>query len=821
MCHPARFLSQNGTAAQMFTINQAQNDPTLASAGATPAPRQNGGMSFGWLLGVLWRGKLWILLLGLVGAVIGALLGGLLTPRYQSTAQLIIDPRDLRVLQNEVSPNAINNDSTTAYLESQARIIASDTVKNRVIDREKLVLDPEFGAATSGGAIRKALEGFGLASPDTGRVDSKLAALYVLDRNVSVRRGERTFVIDITATTQDPAKSARIANALANAYLDDQNEVRSDVALRASTTLNARLEELRNRLRLAEEKSERYKEANNIIGAGGKLINEDQLIQVNTELAKLRTKVAETKAKYDQTLLTRASSVEAGSVPEAVASNTMTALRAQLGAALNKEADLLASLGARHPLLFAAQQQVRDARRQISDELTRISQAAKAEYDRVRAAEKQLMDRIEELKRGQVTASRSFVQLREIEREIESSRTIYDAFLRRARETGELVGIDTTNARIISFAVPPQARTGISRRVLAILGGLAGLGLGVLLVLGRAWSKGPGAELLAGTGAAMRAPVAATSGQTKPTSQPAAKSFRSMTAAGAAAAAAAEARAVESGSAPQASTAAQSPAPTPARPMWRRFGASGEPIPTAEPTEAAGAPLLATLPAVSSRRWLKASVPETSVFQGKGLAAEIIDNPGSAFSKAIRQVRCELQGLATKGVSRRILVTALRPGAGTSVVALNLALAAAQDSRTPLLVDAGRGEKSLTQLLAADAELGLADVVSGATGLVRAALQDEATGVFFLPRASATAAPAVTAEKIASEFFPAARRFDPMIVDGSAIGTDDVTQAFAASVDDIVLVVRKGAAGRADLAQASAILGVHAAKIRGFVLNEG
>ncbi|MGL4975152.1 MAG: hypothetical protein ACRC56_07645, partial [Bosea sp. (in: a-proteobacteria)] len=445
---------------------------------------------------------------------------------------------------------------------------------------------------------------------------------------------------------------------------------------------------------------------------------------------KLRTKVAESKAKYDQTLLTRASSVEAGSAPEAVASNTMTALRAQLGSALNKEADLLASLGARHPLLTAAQQQVRDARRQISEELTRISQAARAEYDRVRAAEKQLVDRIEELRRGQVTASKSFVQLREIEREVESSRAIYDSFLRRARETGELVGIDTTNARIISFAVPPQARTGISRRVLAILGGLAGLGLGALLVLGRAWSKGPGAELLAGAGAAMRSPAPAASGQTKAASaQPAAKSFRSMTSAGAAAAAAAEARAAESAAAPQPSTNAQPSEPTTARPMWRRFGASGEPLAAAaEPMEAAGAPLLATLPAVSLRRWLKAAVPETSVFQGKGLVAEIIDNPGSPFSKAIRQVRCELQGLATKGVSRRILVTALRPGAGTSVVALNLALAAAQDSRTPLLVDAGRGEKSLTQLLAADAELGLADVVSGATGLVRAALQDEATG---------------------------------------------------------------------------------------------
>ena len=104
-----------------------------------------------------------------------------------------------------------------------------------------------------------------------------------------------------------------------------------------------------------------------VVAARKLAIGEEQLALSNAQLVAARTRVTEARAKYEQIARTRAASLEAGAIPEALASNTMTALRAQLGAALSREADLTASLGARHPALFAAQAQVRDARRQIAE----------------------------------------------------------------------------------------------------------------------------------------------------------------------------------------------------------------------------------------------------------------------------------------------------------------------------------------------------------------------------------------------------------------------------------------------------------------------
>eukprot|EP01035_Chromulina_nebulosa_P001041 gene1041-1413_t len=143
-------------------------------------------------------------------------------------------------------------------------------------------------------------------------------------------------------------------------------------------------------------------------------------------------------------------------------------LRALGGAPPNADAEIEARIqDAQHA-------QTRDARKQIADELSRIARSAKVELDRAIEAERQLSLRVERLTATQYAAGRASVELRELEREVESSRVVYDAFLRRARETGELAGIDTTNARVISAAMPPLEKSGISRRTLAVLGGVAG-----------------------------------------------------------------------------------------------------------------------------------------------------------------------------------------------------------------------------------------------------------------------------------------------------------------------------------------------------------
>src|SRR6202011_2776745 len=99
---------------------------------------------------------------------------------------------------------------------------------------------------------------FGLAHA-VARVDPTLAALYELQRRIRVKRAERTYVVDVTVTTDDGERSVRIANALAQAYLAEQTAARAEASRRASESLSARLNELKQRVRQAEERVEQFK----------------------------------------------------------------------------------------------------------------------------------------------------------------------------------------------------------------------------------------------------------------------------------------------------------------------------------------------------------------------------------------------------------------------------------------------------------------------------------------------------------------------------------------------------------------------------------
>jgi uncharacterized protein involved in exopolysaccharide biosynthesis len=423
----------------------------------------------------LWRRKWLILGLGLLFTVMAIAYARTLPDRYQATAQILIDPRELRVIGNDVTPSNLNSDSTTAYIESQARILYSTDTLRKIVDREALTRDGEYSGM---GSILSRLIPIGRTGDET------LAVMEQLRRNLWVRRGERTFIIDVSVMASTPEKSARLSNAFATAYLEDQTNSRSEQSRRASASLTGRLAELRARVRAAEEKVEAYKVQKNIVGASGKLITEEQLAALNNQLAFARSRVADARAKLEQAESVRGQAAERGAIPEAVNSQTLGLLRQQLGEAQRRAAGLSTSLGPQHPEFLSAQTTLRDAQRAVGEEIGRIRQSARAEFDRAVANEKGVSAQVDGLKKDTLNTSRDTVELRELERELESNRAIYQAFLNRARETSELERVDTTNARIITTAVPPIERIGPQRRVLVAGAGLGGLVLGVLLALG-------------------------------------------------------------------------------------------------------------------------------------------------------------------------------------------------------------------------------------------------------------------------------------------------------------------------------------------------
>ena len=348
----------------------------------------------------------------------------------------------------------------------------------RVINAELLNRDPEFVGQSSwlGGAR------YG---------DDLLAALNALKRAVQVKRAERTYVVDVSVTSRDPAKAARIANAIAQAYLAEQTDVRSDAARQISQSLSARLTELKDRVRQAEDRVETYKAHNNILGASGQLVNEQQLSELNNQLGMARARTAAAKARLDQIEHVRIPKEEIGAFPEAVQSQTITALRTQYAEIMRREAEQMTSLGARHPAVIEIQAQAERLRHMIEDEVHRIALSARSEYESARANEAALAANLERLKGNAVTTNEAMVTLRELERDVAASRAVYELFLVRARETGEQERLDTKNIRVISRADPPLRRSfPPSNTLLAVGALLIGVCAGTGIVMMRTAADG-------------------------------------------------------------------------------------------------------------------------------------------------------------------------------------------------------------------------------------------------------------------------------------------------------------------------------------------
>jgi uncharacterized protein involved in exopolysaccharide biosynthesis len=233
---------------------------------------------------------------------------------------------------------------------------------------------------------------------------------------------------------------------------------------------------------------EEFKARNNIVGASGQLVNEQQLSELNNQLSLARARTAEAKSRFEQLAALQRSSTDIGAFTEALGSQTMTALRAQYAEVMRREAELTTTLGPRHPAVMEVHAQAQRLRRVIAEEINRIFEATRSDYERARASEEGLARGLETLKRNTLAINEARVALRELERDVQANRTVYESFLMRSRETGEQERLDTKNVRIISRAEMSLRRS--SPPSFALIG-FAALVLGASAGMGLALVRGP------------------------------------------------------------------------------------------------------------------------------------------------------------------------------------------------------------------------------------------------------------------------------------------------------------------------------------------
>jgi polysaccharide biosynthesis transport protein len=384
-------------------------------------------------IGFIWRQWKFIsaILLATVFAV--AVYTFTLTPRYTATAQVLLEPQREKAPGQEAILTDVNLDY--AIVESQLAILRSTVFLTRVAEKANLGADPDFG-----GSVERAVQ--------------------VLKGSVGASRAGQGYVLAISATSTDPVKAAKIANAVADAYVVEKLDARFEAAKRASAWLSDRLVELRKQLRESEEAVAKFRADNGLIQSSGNAnvtLNQQQLADLNAKLVGARADLAEKEARVNLLRTIEEKGGNLQSLPDLPDSSSLNNLRQQEVAISQKEADLLTRYNDRHPLVANIRAEHRDIRRAIAAEIERLGAHIRNDYELAKARA-QAVDRTFREATGQIDLdSRTAITLRELERTAAVNKSLFEDFLQRAKITQEQATFEARDSRVISPAVAPGA----------------------------------------------------------------------------------------------------------------------------------------------------------------------------------------------------------------------------------------------------------------------------------------------------------------------------------------------------------------------------
>jgi succinoglycan biosynthesis transport protein ExoP len=431
-----------------------------------------------------WRASL-IGLVALATIVVACVALLVVPPKYKATTILLVDPRQPRVTQAEVIAG-IGADA--AAVESQVELIESSAVARKAIARLSLDKDPDFARPSMLERVTEGLRGmFGEQPVD--RADWEISRLvYKFQQGMSVRRRGLTYVLEISYSSVDPAKAARLSGAIAEAYLEDQRLAKSEITVRASNWLIDRIEEMRARVRVSEQAVAAYKSANNIVDVtqGNRLVSR-QVEDLTQQLALQRSRVADARARLERIQQGTNRISDPAALSESLQSTVIANLRTQYTEAARLEAEYSALYGSRYPGLIAIRAQLGDIKKQIEAEIARILIAVRNEYQVAASHEGSLEAGLARLKEQSGQYNEANVKLQELEREAHANRQLFEQFLNRAKETTEQQSLQIADARIISPALIPLKpdRPPTVLLLLVAAGCGAVLGLGLVLALER------------------------------------------------------------------------------------------------------------------------------------------------------------------------------------------------------------------------------------------------------------------------------------------------------------------------------------------------
>jgi succinoglycan biosynthesis transport protein ExoP len=414
-------------------------------------------------------------------------------PTYVATASMVIDARKLQMLNPQTTTrDEVNVDAS--MVQTEIELLKSDNVSRAVINKLHLTEDPEFVGEPPGliGALINRVRGlFATQSQSVDDQDLKRARLEkgVLGTFNAIRMVTRvglSYVMEINVQSVNPEKAAKIANAIAEAYIDDELNSKYEETRRASIWLQDRLKELRSEVAAQQQAVVDFRKQHNIIdsGANGQLMNDQQLSEVNSQLILAQASTAEAKARYGRIQEVMKQDVPDASISDALNNPIIVKLRGEYLSLAARMAIYSQKYGSDHLSVIALRTSMRELQHSIQDEMSKIEQSYKSDYEIALAREQSLRNSLgSAVSQTQVT-NQAQVQLRELESAAQTSKTLHDYFLQRYMEGVQQQSFPITEARIVGAADAPLSKsypkTSLVLLIAMVGGAMLSFGIGAL-----------------------------------------------------------------------------------------------------------------------------------------------------------------------------------------------------------------------------------------------------------------------------------------------------------------------------------------------------
>jgi polysaccharide biosynthesis transport protein len=369
-------------------------------------------------------------------------------------------------------------DVSDNYLETQYKVLQSDTLARRVIDQLQLNQAKEFNPPKGGWFWSNAHA----AAPTPGSLvdpDAEQTVLREFEDRLSVDPVRRSRLVQVSFESQDPNVAAQAVNALASNYIQENLESRWQAAQKASEWLSQQLVSFKAKLEKSEDDLQRYAQNNGLLfletekGDTENIVDE-RLRQLQDELTKAQ---ADRYAKESLYRLTEAG--DYSSLPGIVDNKLMQDLTTRVADLEREKAALTPTFTSDYPKIKQIQSQIDDIEATLNQERKRAAQGIVDDYQAATRRENLVREAFEQQQHQANLVAARAVQYNILKREVDTNKQLYEGLLQRLKEAGVSAGMNASNIRIVDAAVPPT-RPVRPRPVLNLgLALLLGLGCGV------------------------------------------------------------------------------------------------------------------------------------------------------------------------------------------------------------------------------------------------------------------------------------------------------------------------------------------------------